>query len=124
MNIGKRVLIIRKDTLNISQEQFGKPIGLSKSAVSKIEKGIHGLPDSNIISICREYNVNEEWLRNGTGEMFKVDQYNIDFLFGKYGANLNVSQKILLAMILRMDEPLKKAADEFIKELCELRDQF
>ena len=56
--------------LGMSGEKFGSRIGVSRSAVSKIEKGIVKATEQMILAICREFNVNEEWLRNGTGEMF------------------------------------------------------
>lgn len=64
-----RVREIRK-ALNLTMEKFGEPLGVKKSAISNIENGSRGLTEQMIISICREYNVNEEWLRTGSGEMF------------------------------------------------------
>lgn len=64
-----RVREIRK-SLNLTMEKFGEPLGVKKSAISNIENGSRGLTDQMIISICREYNVNEDWLRTGSGEMF------------------------------------------------------
>ena len=65
----ERVKEVRK-TLNLTLEKFGKRIGLKKSAVSLIESGRNSLTDANIKSICREFNVNETWLRTGEGDMF------------------------------------------------------
>lgn len=49
--------------------QFAEKIGISDSAVSQIEKGKSGVSDQTIRSICREFGVNETWLRTGAGEM-------------------------------------------------------
>lgn len=57
--------------LNMTQEEFGAKIGLAKASISRIESGATGTTDQTIRSICREYNVNETWLRTGEGEMFK-----------------------------------------------------
>ena len=74
MTQGERVKEVRK-TLGLTLERFGEKIGVKKSAVSKIEHGQCALTDQMCKSICREYNVNEEWLVNETGEMFsKVDR--------------------------------------------------
>lgn len=70
MNKGIRVRTLRKD-LGLTLEKFGDPLGVGKTAISKIENGENNLTDQMIVSICREYNVNEEWLRTGNGEMFK-----------------------------------------------------
>ena len=67
--INERVKELRL-ALNMSGEKFGARIGVSRSAVSKIEKGIVNVTEQMQKSICREFNVSEEWLRNGTGEMF------------------------------------------------------
>ena len=67
--IGKRVRKIRLQK-GISQEQFGELIGIKKAAVSKIENGDNSLSSSNLISICKQFNINEEWLLYGKGEMF------------------------------------------------------
>ena len=67
--INERVKELRL-ALDMSGEKFGSRIGVSRSAVSKIEKGIVNVTEQMILSICREFNVNEEWLRNGTGEMY------------------------------------------------------
>lgn len=69
MNEGVRVKEIR-DSLNLTMEKFGSALGVGKTAISKIEKGERSLTDQMAKAICREYSVNEEWLRNGSGEMF------------------------------------------------------
>jgi transcriptional regulator with XRE-family HTH domain len=109
---------------DLTQDEFGRRIGAARNTIANYENGKRTPSNSVINVICRAYNVNEEWLRDGTGEMFNVDQNNIDFLVGKYGANLNKAQKILLAMILKMDDRQREAAEQFIEELIALRDQF
>lgn len=70
MEQGIRVKKLRKE-LGLTLEKFGKPLGVGKTAISKIENGENNLTDQMIISICREFNVNEKWLRDGDGEMFE-----------------------------------------------------
>lgn len=62
-----RLKYLRKKKLNMSQEEFGCKIGLSKSNISNIEIGRVELTDRNISMICKEFNVNEVWLRTGEG---------------------------------------------------------
>lgn len=69
MTQGERVRALRKD-LSLTLEKFGWALGVGKTAISKIENDERNLTDQMILSICREYNVSEEWLRDGTGEMF------------------------------------------------------
>lgn len=72
MTQGERVRYIRKsENVNLTLEKFGEKLGIKKAAVSKIEKGENSLTDSNIKAICREFRVNESWLRDGDGDPFK-----------------------------------------------------
>lgn len=80
--LNTRIKEIRK-AVNLTQDEFGKRLGISNTAISKIEKGENNVSEQNIISICREFNVNEKWLRNGTGEIFMPrtrNQVITDFL--------------------------------------------
>lgn len=59
-----------RTTLGLSAEKFGGRIGVTRSAISKMELGVSNVSEQSVLSICREFNVNEEWLRSGTGKMF------------------------------------------------------
>lgn len=69
MTQGERVKEARK-SLNLTLEKFGDHLGVRKTAISKIENGENNLTEQMLKSICREFNVSEEWLRDGTGDMF------------------------------------------------------
>lgn len=69
MTQGERVKEVRK-TLDLTLEKFGEQLGVTKVAISNIEKGNRNLTDQMSKAICREFNVSEEWLRDGTGSMF------------------------------------------------------
>ncbi len=56
---------------DLTQEEFGKKIGSARNTIANYENGNRNPSNSVIISICREFNVNEDWLRTGNGEMFK-----------------------------------------------------
>ena len=61
-----------KDVRNsacLSQSEFGEKIGVSAAAVSRWEAGERSIPDTAIISICRDFGISETWLRTGEGEM-------------------------------------------------------
>lgn len=65
--------------LKLSQEEMGNQLGVNKATISRLEKGVNNLTEQMIKSICREFNVNEEWLRNGNGEMFiEPDTFSLD----------------------------------------------
>ena len=67
--MNERIKSIRS-ALGLSQEAFGSRIGIKKAAVSRIESGAVNLTETNIMLICEKFDVNREWLLNGTGEMF------------------------------------------------------
>ena len=67
--MNERVKELRK-ALGLTLDKFGDRIGVGKSAISKIERGENGVSDQMLKSICREFNVNENWLRTGEGDMF------------------------------------------------------
>lgn len=69
MTEGDRVKLIRK-TKDLTMEKFGKRIGMGSSSISDIENGRRFLTNQTFLSICREFDVSEHWLRTGEGEMF------------------------------------------------------
>lgn len=70
MTQGQRVRELRK-ILDLTLEKFGKKLGVGKTAISNIENETRNLTEQMLLSICREFNVNEDWLRTGEGEIFK-----------------------------------------------------
>lgn len=74
--MNNRIKEIRKH-YGLTTEEFGKKLGVTRTAISNIENAHRSVTEQMFKSICREFNVNEEWLRNGTGEMFKsTDRYD------------------------------------------------
>ena len=65
MNIYERVKYLRKNILNITQDDFSKKIKISRSNLGSIETGRVNITDRVISDICNEFSVNESWLRNG-----------------------------------------------------------
>ena len=85
--MNERIKTLRK-TLGISQRDFGKKIGISDTAVSKLESGERNPSEQTLKSICREYNVNYLWLTEGEGDMFTgVPETIIDELVVQYDLN-------------------------------------
>ncbi|MBR0282701.1 MAG: helix-turn-helix transcriptional regulator [Oscillibacter sp.] len=68
MTINERIKKVRK-TLDLTQAEFGKRIRLKGNSIALIEGG-RNTSEQTIFSICKEFNVNEQWLRLGEGEMF------------------------------------------------------
>ena len=82
--MNERIKELRK-TLGLTLEKFGERLGVSKVAISLIENGKNALTDQMFKSICREFNVNENWLRTGNGEMFNdLPQTTLEELCTQY----------------------------------------
>ena len=90
LEIKERIIQLRKQ-LNLSQESFGKRIGLSKSGISNIENGTRTISDTHIKIICSTFGVSEEWLR--TGEDLAKTVKELEF-FINYLKSLNFSVNI------------------------------
>ena len=58
-----------RNYLKLSQKEFGSSIGL-RSSISEIENGKAPITERTIIAICSKFNVNENWLKYGKGQMF------------------------------------------------------
>ncbi len=69
MTQGERIKEIRK-SLNLTLEKFGEKIGVTKTAISRIEKGERGCTEQMTKAICREFGVDYIWLTTGEGEIF------------------------------------------------------
>ena len=69
----ERIRQLRKEELRLSQEEFGKQLGVSRSVIANIELNVLARPEQKdplIRLICKTFNVNEEWLRTGNGDIF------------------------------------------------------
>jgi transcriptional regulator with XRE-family HTH domain len=99
--IKDRVKLIRTSK-NLSQEEFGKALNLSRSAIAGYETGVREVTDRSINDICREFRINEDWLRTGKGEMiFKMtSDEEFAFLVGSFAAeNDEFKKRIIKAML-------------------------
>ena len=56
--------------LNLTQPEFGKKLGVTAAAISKIETGVREPSNQIILAICREFKVNETWLKLGHEPIF------------------------------------------------------
>lgn len=128
MTQGERVRFIRKNSnINLTLEKFGERIGLRKSSLSQIENDINTLTDSNIKAICREFDVREEWLRTGEGEMFeqmteqqKILKYTALLLNDKDSVVANAIQTLIVTYEQLDDTSkatLEKIALQYIENL-------
>lgn len=77
--MNERLRKLRK-SLDMTQQNFGARISVKGNTVAQWESGRNEPSDSAISLICREFNVNEDWLRTGNGEMFVKDSSDEEFM--------------------------------------------
>lgn len=120
MNINERIRELRK-SFSLSGEKFGEKIGLKKVAISQIETGRSMPTEQTILSICREFGVSEDWLRNGNGEMFipmTRDEEIATFIGGIQADVDDTFKKRLISVLAKLDENewdlLEKIAENIV----------
>jgi transcriptional regulator with XRE-family HTH domain len=114
--LNSRVKLLRKE-LHMSQETFGMRLGVTGAGISKIESGQRNLTEQMLILICREFDINEKWLRYGEGEIFRkklssgmeqlVDSYRLDEL-----------DKKIIYEYVTLDEKKRKVIKEYIMKIA------
>lgn len=117
MTIGERIRLIRKET-GLNQTDFGEKVGLRQSSLGQIESGVRNATDRTIILICEKYGVREEWLRNGTGEMFlESDSTIVSQLSSEYG--LDAFEKVLIEGFLKMKPEERAVIKTYVRNLID-----
>lgn len=117
MNI--RIRELRK-ALNLNQTDFGNRIGIKQGSVAGYESGARVPLDSVILSICREFNVSERWLRTGEGDMFNDrDRENqlMMWLGRVAGSEDDDFKKKLLYILMNLTESQWETFEDFAKKL-------
>ena len=115
--MNNQIKLLRKE-LGLTMQEFGKNLGVGKSAISNIENGYNSLTDQMILSICNAYNVNEEWLRNGSGEMFVESSDSlIEKIISDYPLD-KLSQTILKTYI-ELDPKKREIFNSVMKQIAD-----
>ena len=119
--MNERIKKLRK-TLDLTQQEFADRIGLKRNTIASYETRIDREPTGSAISlICREFNVNEEWLRNGTGEMFlsisEDDEYTK--AAASIAQNNDVEIMSLLVEYWKLDDTSKEIFKNYLRNVSE-----
>lgn len=110
MTQGERIKEIRK-SLNLTLEKFGEKIGVTKTAISRIEKGERGCTEQMTKAICREYGVDYIWLTTGDGEMFVETDDDFMERIDRIMVNENDARRnIFKALLYASDEDVEALA--------------
>ena len=115
--MNERLRVLRK-ALGLNQGQLGNILGISNTAVSKLEKGENKITEQNIRALCRELYVSEVWLRTGAGEMFIHQDEDAEFM--QICEEINLSDDLIKRIIKAywdLDEVEKAAIRKLIDGL-------
>ena len=102
-----RIKKLRKE-LDLTQQKFGAAISVKGNTVAQWESGRNDPPDSSITFICREFNVNEDWLRNGVGEMF-IDPATFSLDEYAQANKLNKTEISIIRGFMELDPTTRQA---------------
>lgn len=114
-----RIKQIRKQN-DLTQVEFGNKIGVKGNTVTGYETGLRVPSDAVVLSICREFNINEEWLRNGIEPMQKNRTRNQEIL--EFANNVmeetdETFKKRLVAALSKLNEDDWHAIEKIVEKL-------
>ena len=119
--MNERIKELRK-ILGLTSEKFGARLGVGKTAISGIETGRRNVTDQMFLSICREFNVNEEWLRTGNGDMFVELPPEDEYFKAATQLSDDPDVRSILISYWKQDDDGKKAIKKFISDfVCEIQ---
>lgn len=104
--MNERIKEIRK-RLGLTQQEFADVLKITRSAVCKMESGENAPSAQTLSIICREFDVNENWLRTGEGDMFveRTRDEQIASFVGSLQANADDSfKKRFISMLSALDD--------------------
>lgn len=122
--MNERIKKIRK-TIGLTQQEFADSIKVKRNTVATYEMGRSIPSDAAISLICKQFDVNEEWLRSGTGEMFieKTEDEEISEMLADIQLSGSGSFKHRLAVALaRLDDDGWKWLEEFVNSIAQQSD--
>lgn len=113
--MNERIKQIRRE-LGLTQTEFAERIGLKQNSIALIESGKRNISDQAILSICREYGVNEEWLRTGTGEKMTPDASDeLGALVKRY--DLSNADQVLIEKYVNLKAGSRETIIDFITDV-------
>ena len=107
--------------LNLSQDEFATRLGITKSSISGHETGRRNMSEQTITSICREFDVNEEWLRTGEGEMFLARPQEDEFIRAAAEISKDGDPVLMQAIIdyWKLDKDSKELLKKFLVNMVD-----
>ena len=120
---GRRCTRIKqlRESKKLTQDEFGKKIGSARNTIANYETGNRRPSNAIITSICREFNVNEEWLRTGKEPMYNELEYKLSSYLGQIAKGNDDFIQDLIEVYMELDETSKNALKELTKQMVEKR---
>lgn len=119
-----RIKKIRKE-LELTQQEFADRIGVKRGGIANYEIGRNEPTDSVISLICREFNINEDWLRTGQGEMFikqTRDEQIASFVGSIQSSEDDSFKKRFISMLSALDESDWEVLEKMVIMLHDKKD--
>lgn len=114
--MNERIKQIRRE-LGLTQQEFADRIGLKQNSIALIESGKRNISDQAVLSICREYGINEEWLRTGSGEKMVPDASDeLEALVKKY--DLSNADQVLIEKYVNLKAGSRETIINFISDVA------
>ena len=120
MTQGERIKDVR-NSLGLTLEKFGEKLGVTKTAISRLEKGERSLTEQMTKSICREFSVDYMWLTTGVGEMFVESDDDFFERIDRIMAGENESRKNMIKALLYASDADIEAFDRLVDYYISLR---
>lgn len=116
MTLGERIKKVRKNN-DLTQQQFAEKIGSTANVLTNYETGRRNPSSSVINNICKTFNINEEWLRDETGEMYGPKATAaLELLAIEH--NLTNGDYLLIEKFLNLKPGIRMALIDYIREVA------
>lgn len=125
MEIYERIRELRKKHLKMSMEVFGKHLGVSLDVISNIENNRLAKPEQKLSLyklICKEFNISEDWLFNGKGDMYANDETEYSALIDRVMDGENEFAKNIFKTFAAFDESDWEALQRMIEKYLDISD--
>ena len=122
--MNERLKKLRKE-LDMTQQEFAEGIGIKRNTMATYESGRNEPIDAVISLICTKYNVNENWLRTGEGEMFVEMSYDDEiaqFVGQVMGEEDDSFKKRLISGLAALDDNGWKVLEDFLDSIQTKKD--
>lgn len=119
-----RIKKIRKE-LDLTQQEFADRLGVSRNNIASYETGKSNIGDTAISLICAKFNVNEQWLRDGTGDMFVEiprDEQISTFIGDLLKDEEDSFKRRLISGLCGLDDNGWKVLEDFIDSIQKKKD--